>query len=99
MTIGETRKAVDLRKQVEFFFSLFLRLNNFFCGIFSGRNGGDAPARKKFEDAGGSKTTETMLVESKFCGKIVGPGGSVIQELQAEYSVKINIDREADENK
>ena len=35
-----------------------------------------------------------MLVESKLCGKIVGP---VIQELQAEYSVKINIDREADE--
>ena len=88
-----------LRNQVGNYFFLFLRLHNFFCGIFSGQSGGDAPARKKFEDTGGSKTTETMLVESKFCGKIVGPGGSVIQELQAEYSVKINIDREADENK
>ena len=75
------------------FFQSFFKVK-FDCRIFTGRGGGDAPARKKFEDAGGAKTTEKMLIDSKLCGKIVGPGGSVIQELQAEYSVKINIDRE-----
>jgi polyribonucleotide nucleotidyltransferase len=54
-------------------------------------------APKKNYDDDGEKVTEKLSVESSKCGRIVGPGGSVIKELQEEFSVKINLDREVDD--
>jgi hypothetical protein len=49
------------------------------------------------DDDDSEKVTEKFTVESSKCGRIVGPGGSVIKELQDEFNVKINLDREVDD--
>jgi polyribonucleotide nucleotidyltransferase len=54
-------------------------------------------APKKNYDDDGEKVTEKFSVEGSKCGRIVGPGGSVIKELQEEFKVKINLDREVDD--
>lgn len=47
-------------------------------------------------DSGG--TTETMLVESKDVGKIIGRGGSNIKNLELDSKARVKIGREEDEN-
>lgn len=65
----------------------------------AGRGGerSERPPRRNDDGGGEGDFKETLMVQAKLCGRIVGSGGSVIQELQSEYNVKINIDREADE--
>lgn len=60
--------------------------------------GGGRPPRRNDDDEGDSdKYKETLSVEGQKCGRIVGAGGAVIQELQTEFEVKINIEREPDD--
>lgn len=49
----------------------------------SDRSGGD-------DQAGGNKI---MKVESKHIGRIIGPAGRTIQDLQRQYNVRINISK------
>lgn len=37
-----------------------------------------------------------MLIESRLVGKIIGPRGATIQQLQNEYNVHISISKEDD---
>ena len=38
----------------------------------------------------------SMLIESRLVGKIIGPRGATIQQLQNEYNVHISISKEDD---
>lgn len=38
----------------------------------------------------------SVLIESRLVGKLIGPRGATIQQLQSEYNVHISISKEDD---
>lgn len=39
----------------------------------------------------------SVLIESRLVGKLIGPRGATIQQLQSEYNVHISISKEDDQ--